>query len=47
MTFDEWPMTVRSEITADALWQMKLYPQALFLDDLLNGVPMPTPPGES
>jgi four helix bundle protein len=34
MTFDEWLKSVPSEITADALWQMKLYQQALFLGEL-------------
>lgn len=34
MTFEEWLTTVPTEITADALWNMKLYQQALFLGDL-------------
>ncbi len=34
MTFDDWIKTVPIEITADSLWQMTLYRQALFLGDL-------------
>ncbi|HJW84102.1 MAG TPA: four helix bundle protein [Anaerolineae bacterium] len=34
MNFDEWLKTVPSEITADSLWQMTLYRQALFLGDI-------------
>lgn len=30
MTFDDWIKTVPIEITADSLWQMALYRQALF-----------------
>ena len=33
MNFDEWLKTVPAEITADALWQMMLYRQALFLSE--------------
>jgi four helix bundle protein len=34
MTYDDWLESVPREITADALWQMKLYRQALFLGEL-------------
>jgi len=34
MNFDEWLKTVPVEITADALWQMTLYRQALFLGEV-------------
>ncbi len=34
MNFDEWLKTVPVEITADALWQMTLYRQALFLSEV-------------
>jgi four helix bundle protein len=34
MNFDEWLSTVPVEITADPLWQMTLYRQALFLGKL-------------
>ncbi len=34
MNFDEWLQTVPVEITADPLWQMTLYQQALFLSEI-------------
>ena len=34
MTYDEWLETVPPEITDDALWQMTLYLQALFLGEI-------------
>jgi four helix bundle protein len=34
MNFDEWASTVPSEISADALWQMTVYRQALFAGEL-------------
>ena len=34
MTYEKWLKTVPSEITTDALWQMTLYRQALFLGDI-------------
>jgi len=34
MNFDEWLKTVPAEITDDALWQMTLYRQALFLSEV-------------
>ena len=34
MNFDEWLNTVPVEITADSLWQMTLYRQALFLSEV-------------
>jgi four helix bundle protein len=34
MNFDEWLKAVPSEITDDALWQMTLYRQALFLGEV-------------
>lgn len=34
MTYDDWLKSVPPEITADALWQMTLYRQALFLGEL-------------
>jgi len=34
MNFDEWLTTVPAEITGDALWQMALYRQALFLGEV-------------
>ena len=33
-SFDDWIESVPPEITADALWQMTLYRQALFLGDV-------------
>lgn len=33
MKFDDWLQTIPSEITTDALWQMTLYRQALFLGE--------------
>jgi four helix bundle protein len=34
MTFEEWVQSVPPAITGDALWQMTLYRQALFLGEL-------------
>lgn len=34
MTFEDWVQSVPAEITGDALWQMNLYRQALFLGEL-------------
>lgn len=34
MTFNDWLQTVPPEITEDALWQMTVYRQALFLGEL-------------
>ncbi len=34
MTYDDWLESIPPEITADALWQMTLYRQALFLGEL-------------
>jgi four helix bundle protein len=34
MNYDEWAGTVPPAITADALWQMAVYRQALFLGEL-------------
>ncbi len=34
MTYDEWVKTIPSGITGDALWQMTVYRQALFLGDI-------------
>lgn len=34
MNFDDWLKTVPPEITADSLWQMTLYRQALFLGEV-------------
>ncbi len=34
MTFDEWKNTVCPEITSDALWNMQLYQQAMFLGEI-------------
>jgi hypothetical protein len=34
MTYDDWLQTIPPEITDDALWQMNLYRQALFLGEL-------------
>jgi len=34
MTYDDWLKTVPPEITDDALWQMTVYRQALFLGEL-------------
>jgi four helix bundle protein len=34
MKFDDWLQTIPPEITNDALWQMTLYRQALFLGEL-------------
>ena len=33
-SYDDWLKSVPTEITADALWQMTLYRQALFLGEL-------------
>ena len=34
MTFDDWLKTVPPEITSDALWQMTVYRQAMFVGEL-------------
>ena len=34
MNYEEWEQNVPAEIKADALWQMTVYRQALFLGDL-------------
>jgi hypothetical protein len=34
MTYDDWLESVPPEITNDALWQMTVYRQALFLGEL-------------
>jgi four helix bundle protein len=34
MNYEDWLQTVPLEITSDALWQMAVYRQALFLGDL-------------
>ena len=40
MNYKEWEETIPEAIKSDSLWKMIVYRQALFIDDLLNNIPL-------